>query len=444
MKEIIRKTILFSLPVILVVVCIVPFYNVESKIKGYHSGDAVYYNGNLVIATTNSGDLELFKMDPIDRNIVKFVNFTSYNHRFGTPENFMDVMLRAENDSLFVYAVNGRSIFKYNISDLQQARIVNESHDGGSDWLGGLQMINERVATTGSRGVKIWNNNLEVIDSYSIINPGDKIYNTTPAFSDSYIFTLYKGKIKVFDQNSRTFVREIPIDLKWGSDWYKREIYNDSTDNTTYIVDDEAVRKISESGNVVDTFQHTGKLGYDVVPSLNSDYIYFSDGIGVVKLRKSNLDVVTYQYTINLGKGNGWAMGMKVVNDGSGEKVVLFNNSNIIVLNSDLKPLRAKDKVVAVQATKEDTYPDINEPLKLSIDKNRAAGGSMISLVGQGFGANEPLLVEFVNDKLEIMADDSGRFTKILSVPQVSRRNVDIKVSGKLTSFTYNLGFQIE
>lgn len=127
----------------------------------------------------------------------------------------MDVMLRAENDSLFVYAVNGRSIFKYNISDLQQARIVNESHDGGSDWLGGLQMINERVATTGSRGVKIWNNNLEVIDSYSIINPGDKIYNTTPAFSDSYIFTLYKGKIKVFDQNSRTFVREIPIDLKW-------------------------------------------------------------------------------------------------------------------------------------------------------------------------------------------------------------------------------------
>lgn len=439
-----KKTFIYFITAALLVVTIMPFPAVEGKVKGYHSGDAISYNGNIIIASTDSGQLEVFKMNPNDSGVTKFISLTSYNPRFGTPQDFMDVLLRTEDGALYAYVVNGRSLFKYDISDLNQARIVKEVQDGGWDWLGGLQVINNQVATTGSRGVKMWNNDLQVVDAYTIINPGDKTYNTTPASSSKYIFTLYEGKIKVFDREARTFITDIPVNLKWGSDWYKREMYNSPSDNSIVVVDDESVKKINFNGEIIDSFKHTSNLGYDVVPSEDRNYVYFSDGIGIVKLRTSDLKVISYLHTVNLGNGNGWAMGMKTVNDGNGEKLVVFNNGNIIILTSDLKPYKSKAKAVLVTAIKEDTYPDINEPLSLSIDRNHAAGNSIVSLSGKGFGANENVSINFLDVITNVTADNFGRFSKNLVVPDVTHRKTDIKVLGELTSFKYSLGFEIE
>ena len=43
-----------------------------------------------------------------------------------------------------------------------------------------------------------------------------------------------------------------------------------------------------------------------------------------------------YAWTSNLGGTQSWAMGLKVVYD-QGDKVIVFNNYNITVLDSNLK-----------------------------------------------------------------------------------------------------------
>lgn len=444
MKKKITKIILPLLAVGLITVLVIPFPSAQTRVKSYHSGDAIVYDGYTVIATTNTGELELFKVQPGDNEIVKFAGFASYNPRFDQPENFVDVLLRLEDARLYAYAVDGRSLFKYDISDLAHARLVNQVQDGGWDWFGNVEIIDGKLATAGSRGVKIWNNDLVVLDAYTIINPKDNTYNTTSAGSERYLFSIYQGKIKIFDRTSRSFTSEVPLEFKWGSNWYKRQIYSDRHDDALYVVDDEAVRKVNFRGEIIKSFKHTSNLGYDVVPSTNENYVYFTDGIGIVKLRTSDLSVVTYTYTTALGNGEGWAMGMKVINDGSGEKIIIFNNGSIIMLDENLQPLKHNNQASYVIATKQETFPDVIEPLGLSADKNRGAANSTVILSGRGYGANEPISIMLAETNFTTNADSSGRFTTTLTVPDVAHRRTDIKVLGLITKYSYSLGFEIE
>ncbi len=444
MKRKIAKIILPLLAVGVLTAVVMPVPSAQTRVKSYHSGDALVYNGYTVIATTNTGELELFKVESGDSEIIKFASFASYNPRFDRPENFVDVLLRVENGRLYAYAVDGRSLFKYEISDLEHARLINQIQDGGWDWFGNLQTIDGKLATAGSRGVKIWNDDLMVIDAYTIINPKDNTYNTTAAGSTKYLFSIYQGKIKIFDRTSRNFFSEVPLDFKWGSDWYERQIYSDRSDDTLYVVDDEAVRKINFRGEIIRSFKHTSHLGYDIVPSSDQNYLYFTDGIGIVKLRADDLSVVKYTYTTTLGSGEGWAMGMKVVNDGTGDKIVIFNNGSIIILDSNLQPIKHGSEGSYIIATKQETFPDVIEPLALSVDKNHAAPGSQLILNGRGYGAYEGISITLADSVITTTTDSQGRFTATFSVPQVSHRRTDIKAVGLLTKYTYSLGFEIE
>jgi len=443
------KKIIFSLVIAsLLAGSLVPVPGAQSRVKSYSSGSATYYNDYVVVGSTNSGLLEIFKINQ-DGNLQKFVSLKSYDQRFGNEKDFTDVMLRVESGRLFAYAVDGRALYKYDISDLKSAQRISRVEDASWDWFGGLTTINNKVATVGSRGVKVWNSDLVVVDSYPVINKGDNTntYNISPAGSDKFLFNVFDNKISIFDREAHASLAAVPLTFNWGSGWYKRSIYNDKVDNAVYVVDDQAVRKINFNGEIEKSFRHTGPLGYDVLPSADGGHIYFSDGIGIVKLRKEDLKVVAYTYTTDLGMGNGWAMGLQTVKTDNGEKVVVFNSTSIIVLDSNLKPLKSPNGQVAfAAATMEDPFPEISEALFLNIDKNRAAAGSKVMLRGGGYGKDESLVISFAGVQTAAEAGADGRFTKELTVPALKpgQTSTDIKVVGMSTAYAYSLGFRVE
>jgi len=439
------KKILFSFTLIaLIFTAVMSAPVAEGRVKAYYSGSVASYGDYIVIGTTNLGQLELFK-SRAGATPVKFAGLKSYDARYALNRDFYDVLVRQESDRLYAYAVDGRALFKYDITDLKTAQRINRVEDGSWDWFAGLTVIGDQVATIGSRGIKLWNNGLVVTDSYPITNTGNNRYNITPADSDKFIFNIADGKITIYDREGRREVSSVPLTFKWGSDWFKRSIYNDKIDNAVYVIDDEAVRKINFEGEIEKSFRHTGTLGYDVVPSSDGTHVYFSDGIGVVKLRKDDLRVTAFRYTTNFGLSGGWAMGLRTVRTNQGERVVVFNNSSIIILDSNLNPIKSSGgRLASISSTIEETFPDVTEPLALAIDKNHGLVGSHVILHGQGFGKNESLMINFAGLQIPFEADQFGRFSKELIVPSHTPAALDIIVSGLDTLYHYNLGFTID
>lgn len=429
---------------VLIFLVISPIQSTEGKLKSYYSGDVISYNGHTVVATTNTGKLELFTLSD-SGNLQRFAELKTFDRRFGTLIDFRDVLLNIEEGSLYAYTVDGKVFTKYNISNLNNAQEVASAENTTWDWFGGLEKIDGYIATIGTNGIKLWTANLKVYDEYRITTPGNYTFNSTSAGSYNSIFTISDGEIKVFDRQSREVTRTIPLKFKWSGEFYKREIYNDPVDNTLFVVDDEALRKINFNGEVVSSFHHTGTLGYDVVPSSDGKYIYFSDGIGVVKMQKSDFEVVDFVYTQALGDGNGWATGLRVLNQPSGDTIVLFNGTGIIILDENLEPMKNSNHQLTIATTNEiETFPTISESVYLKVDRNRAASGSTILLGGGGFGANEDLLINFLNTETIVKADQAGSFVENLTVPDSVPKGVDIKVKGQLSNIKYSLGFYIE
>lgn len=440
------KKFIFSFLIVglvgLMVLLIAPVRNTQGKLKAYYGGDALSYDGYVVVATTNSGSLELFKWKE-GGNFVKFASFKSFDDRFSVSTDFYSTVLHVENGNLYVYAVDGWQIHKYEIVNLSSVRLVNKQKDNMWDWFGSLTVIDDKVASTGSRGLKIWNNDLQVIDSYKMPTT-DNSYNVTNAGSKKYLFTVADGKIRIFDRESRTEIRTVPIEFKWNSEWYKRAIYNDKVDNAMYVVDDEAVRKINLTGEIEKSFYHISNLGYDVIPSIDGKNIYFSDGVGVVKLRKSDLAVIDYYFSNKL-TDSGWSMGIKSVMTDSGEKLVVFNNTGIVMLDSSLNPVKMNEEVLTIAATELDFSPQISEPLFLKVDKNRVSRNGTILLSGGGYGANETLDV-FLGDTqiTSLAANEFGRFNQEVTITTDKPGKKDIKVRGQISKLSYSLGLDIE
>lgn len=442
-----KKFLLSFVAVALAVSFIAPIKGGEARTKSYHSGDAVSYSGKVVIATTNTGSLEIFTLND-SGDLSKFAGFKSYDQRFGKEVNFQDTLLNIENGRLYAYAVDGALLIKYDISDLKTAKEVARAADNSWDWFGGLEKIDGYVATVGTKAVKLWTGNLKVMDQYYVSTPGNYSFNAMAGESERFIFTIADEKIKIFDRESRTFTKDIPLSFNWGGESFKRTVFNDRNNDDIYVVDDEAVRRINLAGEVEKSFRHTGYYGYDVVPSFDHTHLYFTDGIGIVKLRTGDLKVADYLHTQTLGRGDGWAMGIKVVADESGEKVILFNGSGIVVLDSNLQPLEnSRRELTIATTTVEETFPAIFEPVSLKVDKNRAPAGSQILLSGNGFGQSETLDITFgEGNKAVIQATEGGNFSTMLTVPTVEpkARRLDIKVSGRQSGIHYSLGFQVE
>jgi hypothetical protein len=405
----------------------------KSKTKSYFSGDAVSYNGRIVAASINMGGrLEIFVLEKGKLN--KRAEINSFRAKFGGFENFNSVVLNKENGSLYAYTTDGRYIYKYDLSDFNSPVLAKQTKDNSWDWFKGIGKFDNRIFTIGTKGVKIWDYNFNIIDNYAILN--NFPYNIQFSNKGNFIFNIGSRTIDIFDSRLRQIVSS--IDFKSNEGAHNRTVYNDSEEGTIYLADDEALKVFDFEGRLLAKFKHISNLGYDVGQSAASkDYLYFSDGYGIVKIDKRTMEPVKWAYTLNLGEKNGWAMGMKIISDELTERIVVFNNSAILVLDDNLKLLghyKASEE--------EDLAPQ--ESLFLSFDKKRAASGSNISLRGGGFVPGENLIINFAGQKTELAADKNGRFITVLSVPSVKPGGYDIKATGKITGLSYSIGFEIE
>ena len=444
---------------VLAVVVVTMTLPARSKVKSDYSGDAITYEDMVVTGSTNSDHLQVFKL--VNNQLVKFVDLAAPNNRFGQPEPFFDLKFNIEGGNLYVYTISGYSLYKYDISNLSDATLVKVDTNTYWEWYNRVDKFGENIVTISARGVKVWDKNLNVVDSYDITN--DIPYNIRSNGTDKYIFNIVGDKIQIFDRSARQVTKTINVDYRSASG--NRSLYFDSYDNLIYVVDDVSAKVFDMNGALKGSFEHSGNPGYDVASSDN-EYVYFTNGIGVVKLNKDTMTPVSWEYTGGINGDQGWAMGLKVVTNSSGDKVVVFNNSGIVVLNDNMKMaagVRAGDvSDVAVAAVKENLF------LKLST--LISSTGNSVELKGGGFYPNEPLNIEFGSSKVSGQADSSGRVDQFLIVPAVSAAahndavtaqnlaiyhgatttplietdRVDLKVTGAQSALHYSIAFDIK
>jgi len=407
----------------------------EAKVKPYYSGDAINYNESTIVGTVNMGYFELFKTENGNLNKVSVIR--SEGDKFSDNKDIFDCVFRNENGVLYVYLVDGRHLLKYDISDLYFPRLVFKQSDNSWDWYYGVKVAGGRIYTISNKGIKVWNENLIVTDVYDL--KIENAHNLKISEKGNYFFFVDKDKVKVYDTGARSYKSEIQLTV---NDINSRKIFNDENEGKIYVADDFGLVKMDFDGGRKSVFKHNSKMGYDADGLPDGKYVYFTDGMGVVKINKSDLKPSAWRYSYELAKGETWAMGLKVVGGGQkGTEVVIFANNGIAVLDGNLK------KIAFSESNIDNIGPF--EPLALSVDKNRAPRGANFLLTGRGFMQSEPVDVMIGGAKYILRVDANGRFSQILTVPdKISGAQFplpsDVKVEGQYSGLKYAIGFMIE
>ncbi len=422
-----KKIVFLSFLVLLAVFALVS--QGQSKTKNYYSGDAISFNDEVYVASTNTGSLEVLKLE--NKELQTLAKVKALDTRLGSRDNFYGAKFSEEDGQLFVYAVSGFNLYKYQISGDQVQEIVKKTNSYW-EWYTQIDKFGDNIVTISDKGVKIWNTKLmDVVDAYSFTNKQNP-YNVH-ANNGSYIFNIQDNYLYVFNRETREVSAKIALNYKNGTDNHR--VYQDES-GFVYLADDYYFKKFDLSGHLLGSFEHVDYQGYDASASGYNDYVYFSNGFGVVKLDKNTMKLADSQETLNLAGARGWAMGLKAVY-AKGDKVVVFNNSSILVLDENL------NKLADYQMTEEAEDAPV-ENLYLNLDHNAGTAAASIKLSGGGYLPNENLKIYFAG--IEIAggkADSHGRFSQTLTVPDVKPGRVDIKVNGAASKLTYSIDFRI-
>jgi hypothetical protein len=400
----------------------------HSQIKAYYSGDAINFQDQLYVGSTNSDSLEIFKLS--DNELKPLFKIKPVNDNFGGSGAFYDVKFAVENGHLFAYTISGYTLYKYEVLSDTQLVLNNSSKNNYWEWYSRLDRFGSDLVTISGNGVKIWNKDLQVVNAYAVIDK-DSPYNLRSYNSDS-ILDVQNNHLTVYSRTSRAVTLSVPVNYK--SNPGNRQSYQDEQGNL-FVVDDYYFKKFDVAGNILGNFKHAPFQGYDVSASGANDYIYFTNGAGLVKLDKNTFKEVGYRWTTSLGGPGSWAMGLKVV-DVNGDKVVIFNGSNILVLDQNLRKL-------ADLAATEKSDEASSENLYLNLDHNFAEAGNTITLSGGGYFPNEQLSVNFGGVTTNIQANNHGRFAHAVVVPDLKPSAVDIKVIGADSRLSYSISFTI-
>lgn len=398
------------------------------KLSPYFGGEAIEHEGTVYIGTADTGRFELFSLE--EGELYKKADMIS---PAGEKMPFADMTFSRENGELYVYLVNGEYFYKYSL-DTPEAPVMEwEKKDNSYYSYNGVKKERDKVVTVSDKGLRIHRENGTLIGTRDIDT--NVAANVSFSEGEDFIFNVLEGRIEIRDGFTGDVASEVEyFDSSEGE--RRRKVYNDGEESLLYVADDLFVRALDFQGNTVKQFRHVSDRGYDVVPSADPRFIYFSDGHGVVKADKRDLSPVEWKFTTGLAGGDGWAMGIDTVGSGNEEKVVVFNHSSIAVLDNNM------EVVDHVEAGKDNFEP--LEPMYLKVDKNRAAPGSKISLRGGGFGLHEDLKITFAKKELQVRADGEGKFSRIMEVPDVLPGKTDIKVEGERTDRSYSTGFEVE
>jgi len=450
-NHLVNKKHYFFLASILVLLCLFVFAldmlfwaKAEGKVQSYSTGDAIVYNNQIIVGSINAGKIELFKQ--AEDQLLKKTIVSVKNSRW---KAFYDFAFNEEEGRLFVYAVNGRYLYKYDVSNIDQPVIVDRIKDNSWDWFMAIEKTNDHIATIGTRGVKLWNSNLQIVNSY--LNP-DKNNKIVLSKSGELLFDIKTDYqldqendfVRITNMNTRGIIAEPQIVFNSNID---RGIYFDDKASFAYLVGDRVVKQVNIKNGSIKNFKHISTEGFTADGIPGKDHFYFSDGIGLVKMNH-NMEPISWQYAHKIGVPGAWSMGMKVLEQNGREKLVVFNHESIVILDSDFKLLASYISQEQVDTS--------TEELSLSLNENMAFEGSQVFLTGTGFSANSDLKIAFIKDgydfhRLTIKSDSNGSLQTPLTVPHIiaSQRKgdkifpVDIRVTELESGVSYSVGLEI-
>jgi len=432
-----KKIILLSIICLIAVLAVT--HNGQSKIKSYYSGDAINFNDQLYVGSTNTDSLEVFKLQ--NKELIQLAQVRPYNDKTAAYGRFYDLKFASENGRLFVYAVTDFSLYKYELVGDNQLVLISKERNTYWEWYNRIDKFGDNIVTISDKGVKIWNADLQVIDGYNLTSlengPSTEAYSShynIRSYNNRYVLNVQNNNLIVFNQDARVQAANIPLNYKQTVG--NRQAFQDEN-NDLFVVDDYYAKKFDLTGRLLGSFRHLDYEGFDMAASGYSNYIYFSNGVGVVKLRKDTMALTTYRYTTGLGGAQGWAMGLKAVDVNGSDRVVLFNNSNILILDQNLNKL-------AVWRSTEEEDPVPTENLYLALDHTTGSPNANITVIGGGYLANEKLTFDFGGVKTSGFADFRGRLEQKLVVPNVAPKAVDIKVVGETSRLSYSISFKIQ
>jgi hypothetical protein len=299
------------------------------------------------------------------------------------------------------------------------------------EWYNRIDKFGSNIVTISAKGVKVWNNNLEVIESYNNLANEKAPYNLR-ATNDRFILNVDGGHLNIFDRENQNATTSIALNFKVQPN--NHQTYQDQ-DYNVYVVDDYYAKKYAPSGKLLESFGHLDYEGFDITGSGNS-YVYFSNGMGVVKLQSEDMALKDFAYTTNSGERGGWAMGLKVVSLNGSDRVVVFNNTSILVLDENL------NKIASMGAVENETNAYPTENLYLNLDYGSGTKNATVKLNGGGFLPREKLKINFAGSTTELISDAHGRFATALLVPD-KKGTVDIKVDGQDSKLTYSISFNV-
>ena len=421
-----RNKIIFLTLIVAAAVGAIFIPSAKSRIQPYTDGEAIAYEGKLFFATANTGQFELFTLE--NGRIVRQTALLSDEPDY---HKFLDAVFNEENGELFAYLTNGRYLYKYRIISNSAFDLVKKVKDNSGDFFYSLNIADNKVSTVGTKGVKAWNFDLLVIDSHSLHNTfADNIKYSR---NGDHIYDIFKDSFRVVDAFYRYPLLETSLRIR---EDHPRHSYGDDSAGAVYLVDDYSLVKFYLNNNNFQKFDHISRLGYDVDGCVGSNYVYFSDGIGIVKMGKSDLKPVAWVYTEKLGPGQGWSTGLRVVRDSGGEKIIVFNGSSLLVFNEKLTLL---DHYAA-----RESFEPVIPALALSLDKQWGAPGTQVSVRGSGFGQREEVTIKIGKVKYYVDTDQNGYFTRIITVPDMARGTADIKATGSDSRLTYSISFKVE
>lgn len=421
----------------LLAVCAIAIFSIvsvsRSNYKAYYSGDAINYQGNLLIASTDSGSLEVFKLD--GSTLERALKFKAPNSPLDKTEDFSSVKLNVENGRLFAYATSAYTLYKYDLSNLSNPVLYAKQKNTYYEWYKRVDKFGSYIATVSDKNVRLWktdSNTLDTVDSFKIEN--DVASSVRFDAAGRYIITINSDDIvRIFDTNSRKTISSFPVNYRATDN--QRKTYFDPVAKELYVFDDYYLKRFDLNGNLLVSHSNSSSKGYAVEPTGDNDYVYAVNGDSIMKLAKE--DFSGLKIAASRATSNGFAMGLKYVDVNGNNDIVVFNGGGIAVLNSSLR------KVASIQASEVADQPEIKEALALSFDHYVATPGATVTLSGAGYLPNEDLKINFGGTVTQIKADRNGRFKQSLTVPDSNSKNIDAKVDGLTSKLTYSTSFKV-
>ncbi|MGI6374203.1 MAG: hypothetical protein ACOX0C_02610 [Patescibacteria group bacterium] len=426
-----KKVLLIVLATVLVVPLMFFSRPAKSYLASYYSGDAISYQGKTYVASTNTGSLEIYQLN--NDRLELIVDEKVLKPMYNTYDDFFDVKLSEESGHLYVYAVSHYTVFKFELVN-NRLVLVKELKNTFWEWYNRVDKFADELILISAKGVRVLNNDLEFVKTYQFSNLAAP-YNLSGEQAN-FLLNVNEASsvLEVFDKSKGQIVKNIPLDFRYSQG--NRRATQDINGHI-YVTDDLYTKKFSTTGQLLASFRHLDQQGFDVLVSPNSGQVYFSNGVGVVKL-DSQLKLLDYAWATNFGGQGSWSMGIKLVQN-NGDQLVVFNNTNITILDQELKP------IATARMTKEaQEWP--SENLFLNLDKYQVLAGSQVTVSGGGFLSNQTINLYLDNELLKESAqtDHRGRFTVKLNIPTGVSGVSDLKAVSADTGAHYSSSLTIK